>query len=391
MPGPRHSSDGLFTRGGVWWIRTDPVTGDRKSTGCRDRESARAVRKERERLAADPAYAAAKTATIGVYADRLLEAKATKRPGTLDMYRTKVGHVLRVLGESYVLAAVTATTYDAFIRTRRAEGAADNTISKELLALDGIVLLAQRDGAWTGLPSALRPMGFSSGYQPRTRSLTRLEAGRLLAAVPPQWRNHVRVALATGARRSELIRVTHDAANQTVRIAGTKTEGSARRVPLVLVTQRAYLDNVTLPLGQWAHMNRDLARAASKAELDPVTPNDLRRTFASWLIEAGVTREEVAAMLGHRGTAMVYRVYGRADAAKEGDQIRRRLGAQATVCPRCNGLGRYSDTVHVLGQGVPRIRRCPCGAVPVGMHRTESSQLQVCVATQATQVCESLG
>jgi hypothetical protein len=74
-------------------------------------------------------------------------------------------------------------------------------------------------------------------------------------------------------------------------------------------------------------MNGDLARASKTAGIPRVTPNDLRRTFASWLIEAGVTREEVAKMLGHSGTAMVFRVYGRADPEKEGESIRRRLAA----------------------------------------------------------------
>lgn len=44
-----------------------------------------------------------------------------------------------------------------------------------------------------------------------------------------------------------------------------------------------------------------------------VTPNDLRRSFATWLKQSDVDSAVVAAMMGHTSTAMVDRVYGRLD------------------------------------------------------------------------------
>ena len=46
-----------------------------------------------------------------------------------------------------------------------------------------------------------------------------------------------------------------------------------------------------------------------------MTPNDLRRTFASWLKQAGTDSLTVARLLGHSSTAMVDKVYGRLDEA----------------------------------------------------------------------------
>ena len=42
-----------------------------------------------------------------------------------------------------------------------------------------------------------------------------------------------------------------------------------------------------------------------------VTCNDLRRTFASWSVQAGVPAKVVANLMGHTSTRMVDLVYGR--------------------------------------------------------------------------------
>jgi hypothetical protein len=42
-----------------------------------------------------------------------------------------------------------------------------------------------------------------------------------------------------------------------------------------------------------------------------VTLNDLRRTFASWRVQAGVPAKVIANLMGHTSTRMVDLVYGR--------------------------------------------------------------------------------
>jgi integrase len=65
----------------------------------------------------------------------------------------------------------------------------------------------------------------------------------------------------------------------------------------------------------WGSVRRDLANACTRAGVPKVTPNDLRRTFASWLVQAGESLFVVATLLGHNSTGMVEKVYGRLDAA----------------------------------------------------------------------------
>ncbi|MBE7450046.1 MAG: tyrosine-type recombinase/integrase [Kofleriaceae bacterium] len=48
-----------------------------------------------------------------------------------------------------------------------------------------------------------------------------------------------------------------------------------------------------------------------RAGIERVSPNDLRRTYASWLVNAGVPLQQVARLLGHKSTRMVDLVCGK--------------------------------------------------------------------------------
>jgi hypothetical protein len=87
-------------------------------------------------------------------------------------------------------------------------------------------------------------------------------------------------------------------------------------------------------------IKRELARACARAGVPRVTPNDLRRTFATWLKQSDVDSAVVAAMMGHSSTAMVDRVYGKLDEASYRRAIARlpggTAGAQPTQDPGCH-------------------------------------------------------
>jgi len=63
------------------------------------------------------------------------------------------------------------------------------------------------------------------------------------------------------------------------------------------------------------NVRRDLHAACARAKIPPCSPNDLRRTYASWLKQAVVDSAVVAKLLGHSSTKMVDLVYGRIDDA----------------------------------------------------------------------------
>lgn len=73
---------------------------------------------------------------------------------------------------------------------------------------------------------------------------------------------------------------------------------------------REYPEGPLFP-GRWYKhkMRLDLADKCAKASIAPVTANDLRRTFASWLANRGVPEIVTLRLMGHTSSTMVRRVY----------------------------------------------------------------------------------
>jgi integrase len=353
-------SDRLFKRGATWYCWVYGADGQRiqKSTRCRDRKAAEAVARELERRAADPAYAASNQTTLedalrNLIRDRTLKNRAQ---GTLSMIRLKGGHLTRILGASLPLAQVDAKAVDAFVDRRIEEGAARNTIHKELSTLRGALKVAKRRGEYTRDIAAVMPDGFATEYRPRERFLTVSEAQGLLAELTADRAARVAFILATSARwsESELAQLADvDLARGVVLLRGTKTEASRRAVPIIGWAQKLLEHAIRYAEGQggrlfrpWGNVRRDLHEACERAAIAPVSPNDLRRTCATWLRQGGVEPHLIAAMLGHTDTRMVERIYGRMPVDSLGKALRLRLGEPETGaddCSECVAAGADSE------------------------------------------------
>ena len=89
-----------------------------------------------------------------------------------------------------------------------------------------------------------------------------------------------------------------------------------------------------------------------------VTPNDLRRTFATWLKQNDVDSAVVAAMMGHSSTAMVDRVYGKLDEASYRRAIAR--AARRDGCGAANAGSGLSRRPSKLMANMAPMARAPC-------------------------------
>ena len=221
---------------------------------------------------------------------------------------------------------------------------------------------ATANRVWTLLRAALNLAAAEKGYSDdgwatvkafrgtqvaRIRFLSVAEQVRLVNACPSKdFRALIRAALYTGAREGEITRLMakdFDAAQGTIFIEFSKA-GPSRYITLtaegaaffaehclgldpttILFPRETYDRKEKNKLGVWtrpelSRMMRDVCDAAS---LDRLTFHELRHTYASGLVNAGVPLVFVAQQLGHRDTRMVEKHYGhlcqnaKADAVKK--------------------------------------------------------------------------
>ncbi len=305
---------------GVWYACVYDVHGKRHrfSTRCTDRQAAESVLQREERIAQSSiSYRAGPSSYhLEEALDDLLERGCLDcAPDTVNFYRIKAGHLLRLLGGNLSLARLSRDSLRRYIRLRQEEGASDSTVNKELSTLKRALKLAHESGLLAADPAEIVPR-FRVRYQPRDRWLTPDQVRRLLGELRSHRQLWVLVATLAGARASEVERLRWeqvDLGRGWVLLPGTKTAKSRRRVPIAPPLAEA-LRRVRRPSGivvaPWLNVRRDLDQACTRAKIPSVTPNDLRRTFASWLKQAGNDSMVVAKLLGHSTTRMVELVYG---------------------------------------------------------------------------------
>ncbi len=355
--------DGLFQRGPIWWIRTDPVTRKPQSTYCRDLPAARAFRAQRERLAVDPAYAASKTARLDKWIETVIAKKISqkKSAATISIYKTKLGHWLR-LAPNALLSEVTPPFVDAFIAQRRTEDVTDHTIKKEVDHLVIVARAAKRAGEYAGDPEILCPSDLHTGYEPRERALTREELFPLLAELKPELMAVVAVAVCLGCRLAEIYRLTPADINWAtgiVFIRGSKTKKSLRNVPILsLFRELLEAAALYLPLGEEPNnLHRDIKAACKRAGIVNATPNDFRRTHATLLSEEGVDADVTRRLLGHTTRALVDRIYARPRPEALGRLAEAKLLLAAPLHQRDSGVACTSEPIANQAENTEPISR----------------------------------
>lgn len=214
-----------------------------------------------------------------------------------------------------------AEVRDAMTRreSRSGEPITGSTINRYLTALSAVLRVTVKEYGWLAknpVPSVTR-LQDSKG---RERFLSEPERSALLeaceastcAALAPM----VKLALATGARKGELIALQWsgvDLDRRTVRFMDTKN-GESRTVPLAhsAVTVLKAWRKGRLPTGavfpySVNHLDKAWQAARTEAGIENVRFHDLRHSAASYLAMSGASLMDIAAILGHKTLAMVKR------------------------------------------------------------------------------------
>ncbi len=242
------------------------------------------------------------------------------RPATLDKLYGKGRQLMRVLGVETDIHEITLAHMEAYVDMRLKDEVKRHTIAMEIETLQQALRHLKRHGRYDRDPAAIFPEAVRNAYKPRDRWLPPAEFQKFLDEVPEHRKDHVIGYVYLGGRYSELYKIEGswvDTKTRELMIDGTKTDDAKRRMPIhptlwPVIEKRLglYGDGKLFP-DEWNRgvISRTLADACKRAKIEKVVTNDLRRTFCSWLCNAGVPELHAVKLMGHRNSGMIRRVY----------------------------------------------------------------------------------
>lgn len=191
-----------------------------------------------------------------------------------------------------------ARTVAAAIARDMGKAYAPATINRSLAALKKALSLAWERN--------LVPANYGAGikslptHNKREMFLTIEQVHTLADCCPPAARAAVWIALLTGARRGEILKLrAEDVSADTITIHAGNTKTRRTRVVPIVPALRPWLVFVPIDYSSYEGLKTAFQRARIAAEMPWVNFHDLRHSCASILIASGATLYEVSTILGH--------------------------------------------------------------------------------------------
>lgn len=337
---PRHKTrpkDGIYQRpdSPFWWACYQKPGGGsaRRSTGVPVAEDPDGLTAQAVRAGWRAAGHTATTGNGATFDDLLLaymsEVTPTKRAPERDRWSAKA---LFPTFTGRALASIGVAEVRGYIASRAAGGIAPATINKEIGLMSAALNWARKELEWdVANPWESRRLREPAG---RNRWLTAEEADALLAEAArkrdrsPHLHDFIRLILHTGMRSGEALGLEWSRVDlrgdRILFEAGHQKNGKLGTVPINQEAREALLSRARFrathcPASPWVFCDRAGGRIASvktsftscvaAAGLADVHPHDLRRTFGSWLVQAGVGIDRVSELLRHGDVAITARVY----------------------------------------------------------------------------------
>ena len=263
-------------------------------------------------------------------------------PRTLDLRRQQLTqHVIPLLGSSTLVTAISAADLRRMIISLGECGLSGATIRACVSSASAVFSYGVRElGVLTRNPVRDLERGDlpSGRRQTEPRYLSMEEVELLLDTMTATFRPIAAVCYFAGLRISEALGLKWadiDIEKRRLSVRGTKTRASNATVPLVERLARELIDhrerqlekhpdrttadslvfqtaNGRSPVRQ--NVGRAVSRAANKAGLvkageQPVSPHDLRHSFASLLLTSGFSLPEAARLMRHANTQITATAY----------------------------------------------------------------------------------
>jgi integrase len=247
--------------------------------------------------------------------------EVNKAPTSFVRDKSLANHLKRFFGEIY-LTDIAPRAVSAYKVKRRKEGAAPNTVNNELRLLSHAFNLAIKEWEWVEVNPVSRVSKERVNNQIE-RWLTFDEEERLLKA-SPYWLKEILVfALNTGLRRGEIINLRWprvDLARKIFMILEQKNRGRdtlpLNQKALEVLKARAKVRSIKTDYVFYnqegnAHDSSNLRRAflvaLKEAKIVDFRFHDLRHTFATRLVQAGVDLYKVQRLIRHKSPQMTQR------------------------------------------------------------------------------------
>lgn len=217
-----------------------------------------------------------------------------------------------------------------YVIDRQAEGVLESTIQRELRFFSAAINFVRIEHDRPDLPNPVVRLGLGVASS-RVRWISKQEADALIVAAGrfarrPHLQNFVKLALHTGCRKNELLKLEWsriDFERRVLQLEPESTKNGKRRVvPLndealsTLLSQREWV-RCYVPKSRWVFavasgnrlttLQKGFRAACERAGIDNFRIHDLRHTFASWLVMAGVSLYVVKDLLGHSSITVTER------------------------------------------------------------------------------------
>lgn len=343
---------GLYKRGAIWWVcLTHEGRKIRKSLDVKDKKTAERIYHKLmcnlvEGVWFSGASAEAKRATITTLLQRYVEERTPLK--SLQSQRRDMACMQRFVDRFGAVNIQGLQPRDVVVykTDRRREGAAPATINKELGLLRHAYNVAIKEWQWTDR-NPVACVSLERVRPHRERWLTRDEEARLLEAAAPWLRPVIVFAVNTGMRRGELMALSWphvDFERSTATVATSKTD-RPRTVPLnasslavLLEREPSRVRSTLVFVADKDAVSKAFVAAVRHAGIPHIRFHDLRHTFATRLVQAGVDLYVVQRLLGHASPTMTQRY-----AHHSPDSLRPGVNRLSHAQP-----GPAADTGHTL-------------------------------------------
>lgn len=307
----------LLKRGSVWWsyFYVDGIR-HQSSTGTGNKRQAESVeQKLKQEINARKFQIVNYDPDITVAA---LCARFMDDPGYRRHHYFHIKAILPFFGDIQVIRLHRnhATEFRAWRMSRKK--LTDATVNRSLSTLRHILYWAVDEQLIQANP--LTRLRLVKERRLRRPVMTLSEEDSVLETLPDYLRRIVICALDTGMRRGEILRQRWedvDLNRKLLMVTKSKTiEGEGREIPLTdrlyrLLSKQAEKDGIVFTMrGQpLSWIRKGWLGALKRAELRHFRIHDLRHTFNTRLMEAGVIQDVRMALMGHSGGSRVHSTY----------------------------------------------------------------------------------